>query len=633
MKGQRSSQSTATFRLKNLQIDPAIGVVSGSEGSVRLEPRVMAVLQALARSPGELVSRADLLAEIWPGGSIYDEALTQCVYQLRQQLASAGGSKYRNVISTVPKRGYVLTGDVQLIDAESGLNDPPPTHNSSRLVLFGALVTLLVGVVFWAILTRDNGAANDTTPVRSHTLAVLPFLPLVEDNRDPVLELGMADTLIARLSGNRAIIVRPITSVRRYANMERNPQVVGRELGADAVVEGNIQRSGEVMRVTVRLLRTTDGAALWADTFNEKFSDIFSVQDDICERIAAALVPELGRQGRKTLARGGTSNSEAYENYMKGRYHLSRLTPTDMRASIEYFREAVALDPGYAQAWLGLANVQIRIPIAGEAPPMEYYPQAKIAAQKALEIDPSLAEGYAMLGWIAHWFEWDWALSETHFRHAIELDPNDTESHLGYAQLLANVGHIEQALVEVRRARELSPFYMVAAALEGGFLMRAKRSEEALQTLEGALRQDENFWLTRTVLAAVYLTLGRTEEALVQANEARRLSGNGTWATVTYMSVLVRMGRRAEAESLLDEIQQRSANRYVPLFDLASAYRVLGDADKALVLLLQAFQAHDPKIALLGSNGNWDGYKDRQEFNDLMRRLNLSDPPATSSGQ
>lgn len=632
MKGQRSSQivNPTAFQLKNLHIDPSIGLVSGSEGSVHLEPRVMAVLQALVRRPGELVSRAELLAEIWPGGSIYDEALTQCVYQLRQQLASAGGSEYRNLINTIPKRGYVLNSDVQLIDFEPGPVQTLPTRSAKRLVIVGVLATLLAGAVFWTLFKWDAGTGADAGPVHAQTLAVLPFLPLVENNRDPSLELGMADTLIARLSGSRAIIVRPITSVRRYASMERNSLLAGRELGVNAVVEGSIQRSGEVMRVSVRLLRTADGTALWADTFNEKFSDIFSVQDDICERIANALVPELGRRNREALTRRGTSNAAAYESYLKGRYHLSRLTPADMRTSIEYFREAVALDPGYARAWLGLASVQFRIPLAGEAPPMEFYPNARLAAQKALEIDPTLAEGYAMLGWIANWFEWDWALSESHFRHAIELDPNDTESHLGYAQLLGNTGRVEQALIEVRRARELSPFYMVAAALEGGFLMRANRPEEALQRLEEALRQDENFWLTRTVLAGTYLSLGRKEDALTQVREARRLSQNGSWATVNEISMLVLMGRHAEAESLAGEIVQRSANRYVPLFDLACVYRLMGDSDTALATLLRAYEVRDPKIALLGTDHGWDSFKDRPGFNDLMRRLNLPDPPLGS---
>ncbi len=593
---------------------------------MHLEPRVMAVLQALARSPGELVSRADLLAEIWPGGAIYDEALTQCVYQLRQQLISAGGDECRKLINTVPKRGYVLDGDVQPVEATPGEVEASRPRGPGRRLLAGILAALLVVVAAGVFLEWGNKPDAENVLPSTHTLAVLPFLPVVEANRDPALELGMADTLIARLSGKGAIIVRPITSVRRYSDLERNSLQAGHELGVDAVVEGSIQRSGETMRVTVRLLRVSDGAALWADTFNEQFSGIFSVQDDICERIATALAPELGQQGDKILAQVGTSNTEAYELYLKGRYHLARLTPADLRASVDYFREAVALDPGYAQAWLGLAGVEFRIPLAGEAPPMEYYPDAKLAAQRALEIDPTLAEGYAMLGWIAHWFDWDWQMAEAYFKHAIELDPNDTESHLGYAQLLANSGRSEQALDEVRRARELSPFYMAAAALEGGYLLRAKRPDEAVQRLEAARQLDENFWLTRIVLAGAYRAVGRNEDALAEAEAARRISAGSTWATANEVGILVRLGRQPEAEALLEEMLQRSADHYVPPYDMALAYVALGDDDSALVWLDSAYEARDPKLAFLGVEQRWNSVRDRPEFADLIRRMKPAEP-------
>jgi serine/threonine-protein kinase len=632
----RQSVSPVGFRINNLHVDPAIGLVKGPQGSVRLEPRVLAVLQALARQPGTLVSRGDLLSEIWPGAAIYDEALTQCVYQLRQQLVSAGGPDCRNLVTTVPKRGYLLNAEVFRVAAEvhdaaavedaAEAADAVSSRGPRRRWQIGAIVlaaALIFGAV-WAIL--DRFAGTDTVPAAppANVVAVLPFLPLVEDDRDPVLELGMADTLIARLSGIRQIVVRPISSVRRYADMDRDTLRAGRELGAEAVVEGSIQRSGQGLRVVVRLLRVDDGTAMWADTFHESAASIFVVQDTICERIAAALAREFGQQAPPQPAQLGTSDIQAYESYLEGRYVLARFTPRDMRTSIEHFRRAVARDPDYAQAWLGLANVQLRIPIAGEAPPEEYYPHARAAAQRALEIDPTLAEAHAMLGWIAQWYEWDWAASEAHFKRAIELDPNDIEGHLGYGHVLLLTGRHEQALVEVRRAREISPFYLVAASLEGFYLVGMGRPDEAIQRLEEALQLNENFWLFRLHLSEAYLAAGRNEEALATAQIGRQISGGSTVVTARVVTCLARLGRVAEAEALLGELLQRSAERYVPPYDLASAYAGMNDADAALAWLERGYEVRDPKMVLLGLN-DWSAVRNRPEFAELLRRMNLAE--------
>lgn len=617
--------SPAAFRINDLHVDPALGLITGPAGSTRLEPRVLAVLQALARQPGTLVSRKDLLSEIWPGADIYDEALTQCVYQLRQQLVVAGGADCRSLISTVPKRGYLLNAEVHavtspMVDTAEGSLAPP----RRRRYLIGVLSAALTLGVAWAIFEWLGGTDAGNTVPPARTVAVLPFLPLLEENRDPVLELGMADTLIARLSGIRQIVVRPISSVRQYAEMDRDALHAGRELGAEAVVEGSIQRSQQGLRVSVRLLRVTDGSALWADTFHEESASLFAVQDAICERIATALAREFGQQLQPKPARLGTSDVEAYESYLEGRYVLARLTPRDMRASIDHFRKAVSLDPNYAQAWLGLANVQFRLPIAGEAPPWEYFPNAKAAALKALEIDPTLAEGHAMLGWIAHWYEWDWLASETHFKQAIELDPNDTEAHLGYAHLLSVTGRHEPALAEVRRAREISPFYPVATSLEGSFLTQAGRPEEAIQRLEEARQQYQHFWLIRLHLAEAYMAVGRNEDALTEAQAARQISGGGTMATAREVACLARLGRIAESEALFGELLQRSAERYVPPYDLALAYAGLGNADEALTWLERAYEVRDPKMALLAVH-DWSSLRHRPEFTDLMRRLQLAE--------
>jgi TolB-like protein/DNA-binding winged helix-turn-helix (wHTH) protein/Tfp pilus assembly protein PilF len=614
-----------SFQLRDIRVEPDSGSIVGPAGHVHLEPRVMAVLVMLASQANELVTRQTLLESIWTGGKVYDEALTQCIYQLRQQLISAGGNDYRDLITTVPKRGYRLNCSMPAAEPAPADETPAMVESPRRRPAVRALAALLLLAAIGLSIVWLYRSAAPELAAQPHAIAVLPFLPLAEEQREPVLELGMADTLITRLSGIRNLVVRPVTAVRRYGELERNPLQAGRELGVESVVDASIQRSGETVRVTARLLQVADGKTLWAESFDTPFSDIFAVQDDICERISEALSLHLGPQERISLVQGGTSSTDAYERYLKGRYHLAQLTPPDMLASVGYFEEAVALDPEYALAWLGLAKAQFRIPIAGEVPPKAYYPNARLAAEKALEIDPALAEGYAILGWIAHWFEWDWAGSEAYFEQAMEFDGNDTESHLGYAQLLADTGRVGQALAEVRRARELSPSYLVAAALEGGFMARAGQAEEAVSRLQEAQRLDEKFWLTHVALAGVYSGLGRHEEALAETRLARQYSGS-TWAMAMETGALVRAGLRPEAESLVAEMLQRSEQRYVPPYDLAVAFNALGDSDAALTWLLRAHDARDPKMALLGTDPGWLRLQDRPEFTELMRQMNFPEP-------
>ena len=604
----------------------------GPQTEVRLEPRVMAVLESLARSPGELVTRQELLDDIWPGGEVYDEALTQCVYQLRQQLFSVGGSpEYRNLITTVPKRGYVLKAEVDVVAKEAAVdpvvdgaavNEVAESTRQKRALFLGAVVVVLAVGATWAIFQwRSEGDATSGQS-RAEVVAVLPFLPLAGNDRDPVLELGMADTLITRLSGISELVVRPVSSVRRYVDLERDALEVGRQLGVDAVVDGSIQRSGDTLRVAARLLRVSDGTALWGDTMSGPFGDIFAVQDEICARIADALALEFGQDERREMAKGGTANAEAYEHYMQGRYHLARLTPNDLRESVEHFRAAVALDPEYTQAWLGLASAQFRSPIAGEVPPMEYFPRAFEAAQRALKLDPSSAEAYAMFGWIAHWYEWDWAASEVHFKRAIELNPNDTESHLGYAHLLSTVGRYEEAIVEGRRARELSPNYMAAAALEGGFLMRAGKPEEALRHMEAAREVGENLWLFRITLAGAYAANGRMEEALAEMAQASDLTGGGTWVMANQIGMLQRVGRGEEAKALFADLLKQSQERYVPPYDLAVAHQAMGDLDTALAMLERALEVRDPKLVFITQNV-WSPLRGQSRFERLAQHVNL----------
>jgi len=639
---QSSHKSTAgVFTLNGLRVDPASGQINGPDGAIRLEPRVMSLLQMLAARPGEIVSRSELLEEIWPGEGVYDEALTQCVYQLRHHLGEAGGEDYRRLLKTVPKRGYILQADIVRLDS-------PPTNESSAAppadgtpdrmdsapitttqpnwkFAAGTLMALVLLAGGWAFY-RNIQTPEPVAAPPAWTIAVLPFLPAIQDHSDPALEVGMADTLITRLSNIDQLVVRPINAVRRFHDPDRDSLQAGLKLGVDAVLEGTIHRAGDELRVTARLLRVSDGTALWADSFDEPLAGVFAMQDQICARISAALELQLD-PAVAGVVRGGTDNIQAYELFLRGRYRLVELTRAGLLASLDYFQQAIALDPNYAQAWLGLASANFRLPLAGEVPPANHYEQAREAALKALSIDDSLAEGHAFLGWVSFWSDHDWAASEAHFQRAIGLNPNDFESRLGYAHLLSNIARHDEALIEIRRAREINPLFPMGAVLEASFLKSAGKAEDALRMIEAANIQNSDFWMVKLSLAEHYLLAGRYEEALTELQQARKLVPDSNFVRVIHIRILNAIGQRAEAEALVAEMTESAGQSYVSPYHLALAYMGLGDEDQALEWLEKAVAENNPMLVYLGASAFWDDLRDQPEFQSILQRVNLADIP------
>ncbi len=560
-----------------------------------LTAKAFDALLYLLEHRAEVLKKEELMKAIWPGRVVEENNLNQVISTLRRVLGEAKG-EHRYIV-TVPGRGYRFVAEV----------NAPPARTEGNLAT-----------------TPSAGAAM--------AIAVLPFLPLVEEHREPALELGMADTLIARLSGIRKLIVRPTASVRKYVDVEQDSLQAGRELGVESILEGSIQRWGDTIRVTVRLMQVTTGAALWAGTFDEKFSNIFAVQDAIAERVVAALTLQLGHAEKQHLSRRPTDQAEVYELYLKGRFHFFRLTPPEMQTGIAYFKQAIAIDPECALAYVGLASSLFRVPLAGEVSPGEYYPKAKAAALKALELDDTLAEGHGTLGWIAFWYEWDWIAAENHFKRALTLDPNDAESHLGYAHLLSNTGRHREALAEVKRSRELNPLHMLGNALEALFLIQAGRLEEALESLHKTLALDERFWFIHLYYSAIYFEQGRFAEAVEEAKRAQTLSGGNSMSMAVGGCALAKLGKAKEARAILKELLQASTQRYIPPYHFALLYNVLGDQKKTLASLEQGIEDRDPKMTFLQVDPRWKNLRDTPNFADIVRRVGLSFAAAGPAG-
>ena len=320
--------------------------------------------------------------------------------------------------------------------------------------LLGALVvSLAVFLVLKRIASRDKSAG--TTQIKS--IAVLPFKPLVASERDESLEIGMADTLITRLSRIGQLTVRPTSAVRQYTKLEDEAAQAGRELRVDAVLDGSIQKSGDRVRVSVRVIRVDQGQTLWTEQFDEKFLNIIDLQDAIARKVAGALAVKLGGEERTRLGKHDTNSAEAYELYLKGRYFWEKFTPADHQKATEYFNQAIAKDPGYAVAYVGLADTYGASATNGWLPPHEAYPKAILTARKALSLDDTLAEAHANVGGGFMFYDFDWVSAEREYRRAIELNPDYEISYQLYSYLLCALGRLDEGVEKAHQALRVNP--------------------------------------------------------------------------------------------------------------------------------------------------------------------------------
>lgn len=558
-------------------------LLRGAGEVVSLTPKVFDTLLYLVERSGAVVDKDELMRGIWPDTVVEENNLNQNVSALRRGLGESRG-EHRYIV-TVPGRGYRFVADVKT-DADAPMRAQTASVSTIR------------------------------------NLAVLPFTPLVAEHRDAALELGMADALIARLGGGE-IIVRPINSVRKYVELDQDPLVAGHELGVESVLEGSIQRWGDLLRVRVRLVNVPGGATLWSGTFDEKFTNIFAVQDAIAEKVAGALAPRLGREEQKRLTKRYTLSAEAYELYARGRYHALKATLPEIQAAISYFQQAIALDPSYALAYVGLADAYRSFPLNSDMPPDEFFPRAKAALQKAIEIDDTLAEAHAVLGFTIFWYDWDWSAAEDQFRRALELNPNDADAHLFYAHLLSNTGRHPEALAEAKRARELDLLNLRTNALEGHFLNHAGRVDEALVRLQKTLELDSNYFLAHLFAWSAYVEKGMYGEAAAEARRARELNNVSTQPVAHLAYTLAKSGQRREAQVELDRLLELSTERFVPPYLIALVYNGLGEREQALDWLERGFQQRDPKTVFLMVEPKWANLRSEPRFQDLLQRVGL----------
>jgi TolB-like protein/Tfp pilus assembly protein PilF len=489
------------------------------------------------------------------------------------------------------------------------------------LIAFAALAVAAV-VLFYHRGPQVDGTTAKLSPVRS--IAVLPFKPLGEGSGDEFLSLGMADALITRLSSLKQLLVRPTSSIVRYAGPDQDPIEAGRQQLVDAVLDGKIQRAGERVRVTVQLIRVQDGQQVWADKFDEKFTDIFALQDAISERVAEALALELTGAEQKLLTRRYTENAEAYQLYLKGRYFWNKRTDESLKKGIEFFTKAIEKDSRYALAHAGLADSYIILGNFGLLPPYEAYPKAKTAAEEALKVDPDLVEAQVSLSFVKSLFERDWPGAEAGFRRAIELNPNYGPAHQWYGVSLAGAGRMEEAVAELKRAQEVDPLSLTINAVGGWIRYLAGDYDKAIQQEKTVLEMDPNFVLAHRYLGLAYEQKGLYAEAISELHRAVNLSGARPLDAGALGHAYAVAGRTAEARKVLKEARGLSAQAYFPADEIALIYVALGEKDQAFDWLDRAFAERSPWLILLKVDPRFVPLRSDPRFTSFVHRVRFA---------
>lgn len=568
-----SREIRRSYEFGSFRIDLAERQLLRDGMHVPITPKVFETLVALVEHSGHLVEKEELMKLVWAEAFVEEANLARNVHILRKALGE--GHHEHKYIETVPKRGYRFNGEVRI---------------------------------------HVQAAAD--APIK--TLAVLPFNSLVAENREEALEMGMADTLISRLGNNREIVVRPLSVVRKYGGLEQDAVRAGRALAVDSVLDGSIQRSGEHIRVNVRLVRTADGASLWAGTFDEKFTDIFVVQDAISNKVAAALALQLGGKEHKHLTKRYTENVEAYQCYLKGRFHWNKRAPQDLRKAIEHFKQAIALDPNYALAFAGLADAYTLLANAG-GPAHEIMPEARASALKAVSLDDNLAEAHASLGNTIIYYGYDFAEAEREHKRAIELNPNYATARHWYSELLMGLGRHEEALAEIRRALEIDPLSLLLNRQYGASLLFARRYDAAVAQMKKTVELDANFAVGHSTLSVAYRMKGDHAESVEELARFQELVGGERTAALMRES-FAEGGWRGFLRAMTGE--PRPAN--LTPYNLATFHAELGEKDKAFAELNKAYQNREAILGLLNVDPRFDSLRDDSRFQDLLRRFRFT---------
>jgi len=651
------------------RLDPVRRLLWRGSELIPLKSKTFQTLLVLVENQGRMMSKDELMKLVWPDAIVEENTLNKNISSLRRALGeTAGENRY---IVTVPGKGYSFVAGVRQVNNGDDLEDVViATHTVARVItseevteagtpgspqvteatsvhllpaqsaavssikkyrwaLVGALVICVAAA---GILLYVRGSRKKPTPAPPvNSIAILPLKTLGMTDADSYMGLGVADGLITKLSTLRQVQVRPTSAIIRFTNTSQDSVTAARELNVSAVLEGNIQRIGDRVRVTVQLVSASDGTPLWAGKFDEKFTDMFAVEDAISDQIATSLTLNLSGAERQQLAKHYTEDSEAFQLYLKGRYHWSKRTPDEIKKAIELFQQAVNKDPRFALAYAGLGD-SYAISSSG-LPPQERFPLARAAALKALELDESLAEAHTSLALVQYKYDWNWSAAESSFRRALDINPHYETARHWYGEMLGLMGRFDEGLGELRSAQEMDPLSAITRADTCTTLYRAHRYDDAVRECRAAVEMDPNFWIPHWFLSWTYELKGMKDEAVAEDLEMRKLRGMPAETLSQLKAVYASSGWTGYWRKTLELMTTESQPNYTQPFYIAKIYFRLGDREQTFAWLEKSFAAHDDGPVQLNSEPLLDPLRADARFTELVKRVGVNGDQTQLSGR
>ncbi len=489
-------------------------------------------------------------------------------------------------------------------------------HKRGFLAVLSILLLATIGLGYWFY---SNRSAN-TKQIES--IAVMPFVNESGNADTEYLSDGMTETLISSLSQLPNLNVKARSSVFRYKGKEANTQTIGKELNVQAILNGRVVQRGQDLTLYVELVDVATENILWKENYNKPMSNLISLQTEIARDVSQKLKTKLSGADEQKLAKNYTENTEAYQLYLKGRFYWNKRSPDGLRKAVEYFKQAITLDPNYALAYTGLADSYSLLPVFdSKATRRETMPLAKEAALKALSLNDNLAEAHVSLAPVLSDYDGDWTGAEQHFKRALELNPNYPTAHQWYGEMLVREGRFDEGLAETRRALELDPFSLITNLVLGINLNAARRNDEAIIQIQKTLELDPNFADANEFLFEAYANKGMYAEAVAAYSKQKTLDGELPSEIEATRDAFAKSGWNGFLRHVINYLE--SPPNQGDGVDLASFYARLGNKDKALAWLEKAYEARSEGLTFLKVDARFDNLRDDPRFKDLLKRMNL----------